>query len=168
MFKRQILGMLSLDMTNVRFLRKCHCNDTYSNDTFFRIELWLSCRSHRPTNLSGLAALAAVVILVDGDAALPAAAVGLLLHLLLLLCGLPQDALDVGHEDEGEAGQGAQHGDLNGVQHGELGDFLVKLSNYNVYLQQLLLHRLGQGEVSRTLRERCVQFRHVVASKSCD
>ena len=40
MFKQQILGILSLDMTNVRFLRKCHCYDTYSNVTFFRIELW--------------------------------------------------------------------------------------------------------------------------------
>ena len=36
LFQRQILETLSLDMTNVRFSRKCLCNDTFSNDTFFR------------------------------------------------------------------------------------------------------------------------------------
>ena len=41
LFQRQILETLSLDMTNVRFSRKCLCNDTFSNDTFFRRDLWI-------------------------------------------------------------------------------------------------------------------------------
>ena len=39
LFQRQILETLSLDMTNVRFSRKCLCNDNFSNDTFFRRDL---------------------------------------------------------------------------------------------------------------------------------
>ena len=39
LFQRQILETLSLDMTNVRFSRKCLCNVTFSNNTFFRRDL---------------------------------------------------------------------------------------------------------------------------------
>ena len=42
LFQRQILETLSLDMTNVRFSRKCLCNVTFSNNTFFRRDLWTS------------------------------------------------------------------------------------------------------------------------------
>ena len=67
------------------------------------------------TNLSGLAALVVAAVIVDG-AALPADR-GLLLQLLLRR--LPQDALDVRDEQEGEAREGAEHRDLHGVQHVE-------------------------------------------------
>ena len=57
LFQRQILETLSLDMTNVRFSRKCLCNVTFSNNTFFRRDLWISIlQRHIISQIPGISA----------------------------------------------------------------------------------------------------------------